>query len=82
MHRRLPIVVAAALAAALAAAPARAGVLRAETVLPPGQSGFVSIPGVSSGTGSPHLYDQTDMFTAFRWKPALFGQSGDRKSVV
>jgi penicillin amidase len=64
----------------LLAAPARAGVLQAETVLPPGQSGFVSIPGVADGTGSPHLYDQTDLFVNYRWKPALFGQPGETET--
>src|SRR3954452_3962508 len=70
--------VAALAAAALALLPAagHAAVLHAETVLPPGQSGFVSIPGVADGTGSPHLYDQTPLFTAFRWKDALFGRPG------
>src|SRR3954469_4355986 len=66
----------AAVALVLLPAAARAAVLRAETVLPPGQSGFVSIPGVADGTGSPHLYDQTPLFTAFRWKDALFGRPG------
>jgi hypothetical protein len=64
----------------LACAPARADVLRAETVLPPGQSGFVSIAGVSEGTGSPHLYDQSPLFASFQWKPALFGQAGTQES--
>lgn len=60
-----------------AAAPAHAATIRAETVLPPGQSGFVSVFGVTSGTGSPHLYDQTALFSSFRWKPASFGQPGE-----
>ena len=58
------------------AVPAHARVLGAETVLPPGQSGFVSISGVASGTGSPHLNDQTSLFTSFRYKSALFNQAG------
>ena len=45
---------------------------RAETILPPGQSGFVSIPGLADGTGSPHLTDQTPLFTAFDRKFAGF----------
>src|SRR3954449_10791033 len=68
------------LIALLLPAPAGAAVLHAETVLPPGQSGFVSITGVAGGTGSPHLYDQTPLFTSFRWKPALFGQAGTSES--
>ena len=55
---------------------AHARVIGAETVLPPGQSGFVSIAGVTSGTGSPHLNDQTGLFTSFRYKSALFNQAG------
>jgi penicillin amidase len=67
----------ASLAAALAvAAPASAGVRRAGSVIPPGQSGFVSVPGVASGTGSPHLYDQTNLWLSFGHKPATFGQPG------
>ena len=62
------------LAAGAVAADAR--VINAETVLPPGQSGHVSIPGVASGTGSPHLNDQTCLFTSFRYKSALFNQAG------
>jgi penicillin G amidase len=64
----------------LAAPAANAGVRRAESVLPPGQSGFVSIPGVASGTGSPHLTDQTDLFVQFRFKQATFNQPGDEES--
>src|SRR3954452_1551320 len=66
----------ACLIALLATAPAGAAVLKAQTVLPPGQSGFVSIAGVADGTGSPHLYDQSPLFTSFRWKSAMFGQPG------
>ena len=56
------------------AAPAGAGVRKAESVLPPGQSGYVSVTGVASGTGSPHLTDQTDLFTSFRFKSAALRQ--------
>jgi penicillin G amidase len=59
------------------AAAAHAGVTRAEAVLPPGQSGYVSIPGVASGTGSPHLTDQTALFVDFRRKPFTFNQPGE-----
>jgi penicillin amidase len=70
---------AAALACALALiAPAAAGarVVRAETILPPGQSGFVSVTGLADGSGSPHLYDQNQPFIDFRRKPATFDQPG------
>jgi penicillin amidase len=61
----------------LAAPPlASAAVTRAETVLPPGQSGFVSVTGVTSGTGSPHLDDQRQLFIDFRRKPAMLGGPG------
>jgi penicillin amidase len=73
--RRLAALVAAAAATVLAPA-ARAEVLQAQTILPPGQSGFVALTGVANGTGSPHLYDQSPMFTAFAWKSALFNQAG------
>src|SRR3954454_22561303 len=66
----------ACLIALLATAPAGAAVLKAQTVLPPGQSGFVSIAGVADGTGSPHLYDQSPLFTSFTWKSAMMGQAG------
>jgi len=73
--RLLPALV---LAALLAAAPsAEAGVVRAESVLPPGQSGFVAPTGVTSGTGSPHLNDQTALFVDFKRKPFLFNQPGE-----
>ena len=56
------------------AGTAEAKVVRAEAVLPPGQSGFVSLAGVTSGTGSPHLTDQSQLFIDFRRKP--FGLDG------
>ena len=59
-----------------ASAPASARIIQAESILPPGQSGFVSIPGIASGTGSAHLYDQQPLYVDFRWKPAGFGQLG------
>lgn len=61
----------------LPAAAAHADVVRGEAILPPGQSGYVSIPGVASGTGSPHLNDQTPLFVDFRRKPFLFNQPGE-----
>ena len=63
-----------ALAAALALAlptVAHAGVLNAETVLPPGQSGYVPPPGQPS---NPHILDQVKLFEDFSFKPAGFDQ--------
>ncbi|MGI8511352.1 MAG: penicillin acylase family protein [Solirubrobacteraceae bacterium] len=59
-----------------APAVSSARVIQAQSILPPGQSGFVSLAGLASGTGSPHLYDQTQPFVDFRWKPATFNQPG------
>jgi penicillin G amidase len=66
----------AAFAASLAAlmavpAAAQARVVRAETVLPPGQSGYVP----KSGTNS-HLTDQVALFQSFAFKPAGFDLPG------
>ena len=72
MTRLLPLLLLLALAA-----PAPAAVVKAEDILPPGQSGFVSLTGVASGTGSPHLYDQTQPFIEFTWKPHLFQAGTD-----
>jgi penicillin amidase len=58
-------------------APAAAVVTRAENVLPPGQSGYVSITGVAQGTGSPHLSDQTSLYLGFKRKPFDFGQPAE-----
>jgi penicillin G amidase len=68
-------VLAALIGLLLLAPAASARVRAAESILPPGQSGFVSTPGVASGTGSPHLYDQQPLFTSFRYKSALFNPS-------
>jgi penicillin G amidase len=63
--------------AALCAAPmAHARVVRAEGILPPGQSGFVSLAGVANGSGSPHLYDQQPLFIDFKRKSFMFNQAG------
>jgi penicillin amidase len=66
------------LCALLGIGPGTAGAetLRAEGVLPPGQSGYVSIAGVSDGTGSPHLTDQIGLFEDFEYKPLGFDQPG------
>jgi penicillin amidase len=71
-----PALILAALLA-LAAAPAHAGTIAAEGILPPGQSGFVSPAGVASGTGSPHLTDQTQLFIDFKRKPLTFNLPGE-----
>jgi penicillin amidase len=78
--RRIAIV--ACGVAATLAVPSTAGakVLEAHDVLPPGQSGYVSIPGVLTGTGSPHLTDQVDLFANFRYKDHTYHQSGETTS--
>src|SRR5436305_6136504 len=75
MLRRAGVTTAAliVLAFAAAGAPAHASITRAESILPPGESGFVSIPGLANGTGSPHLYDQQQPFIDFRRKNDAFG---------
>src|SRR3954464_5572880 len=65
-----------AVVASCAAPAAHARVVRAEGILPPGQSGFVSLAGVASGSGSPHLYDQQPLFIDFKRKSFMFGQPG------
>ena len=67
---------AGALASAALAASASAAVIRADAILPPGESGFVSVSGLPDGSGSPHLYDQTPLFTQFRYRNAMLGQTG------
>jgi penicillin G amidase len=67
------ILIAFALAAA---SPASAAVIRATSILPPGESGFVSVKGLATGTGSPHLYDQQQAFIEFKRKDAMFNQRG------
>jgi penicillin amidase len=66
-------------AAALLAAPATAsaGVVNAESILPPGQSGYVAPTGITNGSGSPHQYDQTAGFINFDWRPFGFNQPGE-----
>src|SRR3954466_13359188 len=73
-------ILAAALVTCVAVQPAAARIIQAGSVLPPGQSGFVSIPGVANGTGSPHLTDQTSLFTSFGFKSALFNRPGSASS--
>src|SRR3989440_12628040 len=62
-----------ALALAVAAPNAAASITHSESVLPPGESGFVSIPGLADGSGSPHLYDQQQPFIDFHRKNAMLG---------
>src|SRR5215208_7487441 len=68
--------VALALALALPAGAA-AGVRSAESVLPPGQSGFVPPEGQPA---NPHLTDQVPLFESFAFKPAGFDQPGQVES--
>jgi len=69
--------VAGAVAGLLIVAPsAPARVVQAQSILPPGESGFVSIAGLPNGTGSPHLYDQQAPFIAFQRKNAMLGGPG------
>jgi len=76
-----PVALAVALVAGLClAASAQARVVRAESILPPGESGFVSVAGLPNGTGSPHLYDQQQPFIDFARKDAMFGQPGGSES--
>jgi acyl-homoserine lactone acylase PvdQ len=63
------------------AAPAGASVVRATSLLPPGESGFVSVTGLANGTGSPHLYDQQQPFIAFDRKDAMLGQPSSERAT-
>ena len=75
--------VGAILCALLVGTPAaQAKILRATSILPPGESGFVSVPGVANGTGSPHLYDQQEPFIHFERKDAMFNQAGASESPL
>jgi penicillin amidase len=65
------VILAAAAALMLAPAAAQARVSRAETILPPGQSGYVP----KSGTNA-HLTDQLSLFQSFAFKPAGFDLPG------
>src|SRR5438445_9305824 len=69
-------VLVALMALLIAPMGARAGVVRAESIQPPGQSGFVPVAGLADGSGGPHLYDQLQPFIDFRWKSAMFNQPG------
>src|SRR5689334_19311669 len=70
--------VACALATALAfPVVATAGVRTAQSVLPPGQSGFVPPDGQPP---NPHLTDQVSLFESFTLKPAGFDLPGTVES--
>jgi len=63
-------------------------VLKAETVLPPGQSGFVSVAGQAQGQASgnpadygPHLDDQRHLYWSFKAKPGALGSKPGTPSV-
>ena len=58
------------------AAPASARVIRATSVLPPGESGFVAVTGLLNGSGSPHLYDQQNPFITFQRANDVFNMGG------
>ena len=73
MWRRVAIAAAAALLTVPASAAARA--VQAESILPPGQSGFVP----PSGT-NPHLTDQLALYQSFAFKSAAFDQPGTTES--
>ena len=61
----------------LAAPPAAAEVKQAQSVMPPGQSGFVSAPClVDTSACDPHLTDQIPLFTDFKYKSSMLGQPG------
>src|SRR5207248_7714416 len=66
-------VISIALAFTLSICSASASILRAESILPPGESGFVSTPGLADGSGSPHLYDQQQPFIDFQRKNDMLG---------
>lgn len=70
----------ALLAVTVLSGAARAATLKAKGVLPPGQSGFVSTSGVASGTGSPHLTDQIDLYESFDYRSIAFNRPGDTES--
>ena len=56
---------------------AAAEVKRAESIMPPGQSGFVAAPClVDSSACDPHLTDQISLFTEFEYKNSMLGQPG------
>ncbi len=84
-HRRCPrlaaVVVAGLVLALAAAVPASARIIRSDSILPPGESGYVSGSGLGTGSGSSHLYDQQALFIAFRRLNAALGLGGTPEPV-
>ncbi|MEJ7876738.1 MAG: penicillin acylase family protein, partial [Solirubrobacterales bacterium] len=80
MNRSISAISLAALALAIVPATTQAETIDALGVLPPGQSGYVSITGVASGTGSPHLTDQTQLYEDFEYRDITFDQPGATES--
>ncbi len=81
--RRRGLAAVLCLGAVLTGAQAADGhILRATSILPPGESGFVAVSGVANGTGSPHLYDQQQPFINFQRKNAMFNQRGAAESPM
>jgi penicillin amidase len=72
----LGAVVALVALAMVGTSSASAMIIRATSILPPGESGFVSVAALGTGTGSPHLYDQQQPFIEFKRKDAMFNQGG------
>ena len=65
----------------LAAPSAAAEVKRAESIMPPGQSGFVSAAClVDASACEPHLTDQIDPFVNFKYKNSMLGQGGTEEA--
>jgi penicillin amidase len=60
---------------------ASARVIRAGDILPPGQSGHVTLAGLPNGEGSPHLTDQVERFLAFDFKPHGFDNKAQSTEV-
>ncbi|MDQ3729302.1 MAG: penicillin acylase family protein [Actinomycetota bacterium] len=77
MDRSVSATLLAAVAIAIVPATTQAETIDALGILPPGQSGFVSVTGLTSGTGSPHLTDQTQLFEDFEYRDITFNQPGD-----
>ena len=78
--RRIAVLGATVVVMVVGSASAQATSLEATAVLPPGQSGFVSLAGVADGTGSPHLTDQVDEFVNFAHRPFGFNQPGETET--
>ena len=65
----------------LTAAPATAEVKQAMSVMPPGQSGFVSGPCLLDASAcDPQLTDQIPLFVDFAYKSSMLGQPGTEET--